>query len=285
MCWSGGMTSDQPTVIVYTRDQLIDLKPTRLANRDTHLKNLHKYGLFRRVNARRLHRGGLACHRPVSVCITEPSSHHNGTLDNNRIVCRTYIKPDAFHQSQTGAKPLWCAYINARSCRNKTISIHDFILSNNIDLLAITETWLGTDIDDTIMWATPYRISLSALSTHIWTEGRQCRTSIPSWLSVKIDQDVTNDSYTQFDFLNCSIRERGVSRYFYLCAVYRPPPSTKKGNNKADRTKTFHSEWDSYLEHMGTTPSELLVVGDINIHLDVSSDASTVKFVLSSWSP
>ena len=90
---------------------------------------------------------------------------------------------------------------------------------------------------------------------------------------------MTNDSYTQFDFLSCSIRERGVSRYFYLCVVYRPTPSTKKGNNKADRTKTFHGEWASYLEHLGTTPSELLVVGDINIHLDVSSDASTVKFV------
>ena len=32
-------------------------------------------------------------------------------------------------------------YINARSVRNKTQEISDFIVDNGLDLLAITETW------------------------------------------------------------------------------------------------------------------------------------------------
>ena len=106
---------------------------------------------------------------------------------------------------------LRCAYINARSYRNKTTSIHDFILSNNIDLLAITEKWLGTDIDDTIICQLLPTVYLFLHCPR--TSGQRgggVGLVYRADLSVKIDQDVANDSYTQFDFLNCSIRERGV---------------------------------------------------------------------------
>ncbi|CAG2196903.1 unnamed protein product [Mytilus edulis] len=37
--------------------------------------------------------------------------------------------------------------LNCRSVKNKTVSLCDFIQSNNVDLLALSETWLGTTID------------------------------------------------------------------------------------------------------------------------------------------
>jgi hypothetical protein len=41
--------------------------------------------------------------------------------------------------------------LNPRSVKNTTLSINDFILDNDIDLLALTETWLGTNIDKTVL--------------------------------------------------------------------------------------------------------------------------------------
>ena len=41
--------------------------------------------------------------------------------------------------------------LNPRSVKNKTLSINDFILDSNIDLLALTETWLGTNNDKTVL--------------------------------------------------------------------------------------------------------------------------------------
>lgn len=37
------------------------------------------------------------------------------------------------------------ASLNCRSVVNKTVAINDYIVSNNIDLLAFTETWLGKE--------------------------------------------------------------------------------------------------------------------------------------------
>jgi hypothetical protein len=38
--------------------------------------------------------------------------------------------------------------LNARSVKNKTISLSDYIISNDFDIVAITETWLGTAVDE-----------------------------------------------------------------------------------------------------------------------------------------
>jgi hypothetical protein len=41
--------------------------------------------------------------------------------------------------------------LNPRSDKNKATSINDFILSNNFDILALTETWLGTTVDKSVI--------------------------------------------------------------------------------------------------------------------------------------
>ena len=39
--------------------------------------------------------------------------------------------------------------LNVRSINNKTLCIPEFITDNNLDILFICETWLGTDYDET----------------------------------------------------------------------------------------------------------------------------------------
>lgn len=43
------------------------------------------------------------------------------------------------------------ASLNCRSVVNKTVAINDYIVSNNIDLLAFTETWLGKEKKNVIL--------------------------------------------------------------------------------------------------------------------------------------
>lgn len=42
---------------------------------------------------------------------------------------------------------LQVACLNTRSVKNKTVSINDYIVSNNFDAIALTETWLGSTFD------------------------------------------------------------------------------------------------------------------------------------------
>ena len=35
--------------------------------------------------------------------------------------------------------------------KNKALSICDHIISNNIDIMALSQTWLGTDVDNIVL--------------------------------------------------------------------------------------------------------------------------------------
>lgn len=49
---------------------------------------------------------------------------------------------------QTSAnKYLQVCCLNPRSIKNKTLSISDYIISHDYDIVALTETWLGTSVD------------------------------------------------------------------------------------------------------------------------------------------
>lgn len=41
--------------------------------------------------------------------------------------------------------------LNCRSVKNKAISICDHIISDYIDVIALTETWLGTDVYNAVL--------------------------------------------------------------------------------------------------------------------------------------
>ena len=45
-------------------------------------------------------------------------------------------------------KPISFTLLNARSVRNKSLTIKDFVVDNDIDILALTETWLRSDESD-----------------------------------------------------------------------------------------------------------------------------------------
>ena len=47
--------------------------------------------------------------------------------------------------------PLKICCLNARSVKSKALSLADFFISRDIDVLALSETWLGTDTDNQVI--------------------------------------------------------------------------------------------------------------------------------------
>ena len=41
--------------------------------------------------------------------------------------------------------------LNVRSVKNKALSVADMVISRDIDILALPETWLGSAIDDHVI--------------------------------------------------------------------------------------------------------------------------------------
>ena len=62
--------------------------------------------------------------------------------------------------------PLTICYLNARSAKNKALSVADFVISLDIDVLALSETWLGTDTNHQII----NELVPSGYTTHLSTQ-------------------------------------------------------------------------------------------------------------------
>ena len=54
---------------------------------------------------------------------------------------------DSLHDDQKVAVQLTACCLNVQSSRNNTMPVADYVVSQGIDVLALTETWLGTDTD------------------------------------------------------------------------------------------------------------------------------------------
>ena len=76
----------------------------------------------------------------------------------------------------------------------------------------------------------------------------------------------------QFKYLECDCVVQRVS--FQLSVLYRPPPS-KKNELKAS---TFFDKLSAFFERMNSVNTDILITGDLNLHLDVANDPSSVKF-------
>ena len=150
--------------------------------------------------------------------------------------------------------------------RNKTDSIYNLIISNDIDLLVLTETWLGNSDQGVISELLPdgYKIIHKVRNNG---RGGGVALVYKSTMDVKVVS--REDTFTHFEYLEC------VINFTRLCIIYRPPPSKK---NQL-RNSVFFDEWSQFLDSVVVDPKELIITGDLNFHLDDLQDPETVKFL------
>ena len=110
---------------------------------------------------------------------------------------------------------------NARSARNKAMAIRDYVVDNNIDILALTETWLRPgncdDLEVGILCSNGYRF-LHAPRTH----GRGGGVGFLFKDTLRINSVLTDD-FQSFEVMDIRFRSLKGIRFFI---IYRPPYSS-----------------------------------------------------------
>ena len=177
------------------------------------------------------------------------------------------------------------AHINVRSCRNKTVQVHEFITDNEFDVLFMTETWLYDQGDE----AYNTEMTLDGYQFHSFPGcGRRGRgIALVSKCSLK-SISVKQLSYQSFEAveaklcslksisgkrLSCQSFEAVEAKLFHsgksmsFVCLYRPPPS--RVNKFTD--KMFQDEFSGLLAYLASRTGESLFVGDFNYHFDCTS--------------
>ncbi|ELU14729.1 hypothetical protein CAPTEDRAFT_188066 [Capitella teleta] len=166
-------------------------------------------------------------------------------------------------QRKTHNENLLIVLINPWSICNKAEDINDFIIEYNIDILAITETWLtGTACDGpTINALLPNGYEI----IHAPRRTRGGGTALVYHQSLNVTRVAVSSA--SFEVLECVIKGPIVLR---ICVVYQPY-----------RTALFIEEFSSYLAGLATSPGHLLVLGDFNLHVDDPLDKCAQDFLTS----
>ena len=160
--------------------------------------------------------------------------------------------------------------MNTQSVRNKTADFVDYVCGQALHLVAVTDTWLKT-IDDAI------RVELCPAGYNLidYPRTRRCGGGIGLLYkdSLRVTK-VRNGEKESFKLCELLV-QISSSLKIRVVIVYRPPHS----EDHRIPVVTFLSEFSSYMESIILSKDHLLILGDFNIHMDVSTDAYTVKFM------
>ena len=162
--------------------------------------------------------------------------------------------------------------LNARSINNKSSAIKDFVVDSNIDILALTETWLRADaIDQRIINDI---CPAGYLFQHVSRDTRGGGVAILYKQCFKFKaKSSTSRIYKSLEVADYSVNYS--SRVLRFVVVYRPPPSARNGLT----VNLFLEEFSRFLELLVTTPGPLVILGDMNFHVDTPNHAAASRFL------
>lgn len=159
--------------------------------------------------------------------------------------------------------------VNVRSMRDKSAVLSDLVVSQRIDLLGITETWLtARETLSDLTELTPPGFSFFQIPRAIRRGG-----GVGLFVSSAHKfTPITLPAHTSFESIS------GKVEFGQLCLnvlnIYRQPGPTG----------VFLSEFQDILSHMSTLPHDLVVMGDFNLHVDTpSSDVGQLSDILESF--
>lgn len=202
---------------------------------------------------------------PTIVTTRTNMSSQKSTIDVNNLIKihRSVSQVKAEHVSLTS--------LNTRSVKNKTVSINDFITDNNIDILALTETWLGTSVDKTVL----SELLPKTHKIHSVSRQKQRGGGVAIVYNKNLNIEVVKQPtvFTHFELLECILHSKDYR--CRLCVIYRPPVSK---SNKF-KLSTFYEEWSDLLDQLVVKPEDIVITGDLNFHVDDSRDKDAQKFL------
>lgn len=186
----------------------------------------------------------------------------SGKLNENTEV--THAPASVVNTNSHAGDYLHVNLLNARSVVNKTAEIHDHVLDQHCDILAITETWMRPDDPVTATELTPSGYSFH----HVPRVNRQGGgVGVLFKNEIVLSKKSTYEA-SSFESVICTFQPAN-GKSLILVVIYRPPSSS---------FSTFLEEVGPCLEESTVRPHELLVVGDFNIHIDSCTDRNGMEF-------
>jgi len=162
---------------------------------------------------------------------------------------------------------------NARSVHNKAANICDWIATSKLRLAAVVETWHDSrDCPNLIACAPPGYCFIECarprhdadLTSVRVNHGGVCLFHHSSLKAKCVDFGI----FKSFEYISAYVS--GSTLTLLVIVIYRPGSVTV--------SELFFDEFSELLDRTATYASSLVIAGDINIHLDISTDHSTVKF-------
>ena len=173
--------------------------------------------------------------------------------------------------NSSSANSLNFCLLNARSIINKTLQIKDFVVDKNIDILALTETWLKPDdrSDYTIRDISPTGYAFVHTPR---PNGNGGGVGLLYRKNLKMEQ-IKSDPFKSFEFKELLLHSS--ASIIRIIVIYRPPISAKNGHTHA----AFLDDFSSLLERLVSSTGRLLLAGDFNFHVNDPSDNTANKFL------
>jgi len=164
-------------------------------------------------------RAGHNCNRQRTVIGSRPGfrpTFHQHGVNNSNIIHVKLSTSVGVGRLCVAKRNVYC--IHVRSVKNKVVSVSELVISRDIDILALTETWLGSAIDGhVISTLVPCGYEFHSVSRPHGTRGGGVAVLYKSGLTVK--PIPMRDNYTNFEHSDYYVTIRAVT--FRLCVVYR----------------------------------------------------------------
>ena len=153
------------------------------------------------------------------------------------------------------ARNIKACHLNVRSLRNKTSAFSDFVLSNDLDVVGVTETWLRPSDTQGLM----DEITPAGFQLHQVPRENKKGGGVAVLVRNGIDSvHCQTDRRETFEHITVKLSDRQSSQLL-VHVIYRPPSTSKS---------RFIEEFNSFMEAAALSPHENIILGDVNIQLD-----------------
>ena len=156
--------------------------------------------------------------------------------------------------------------LNAWLLRKKTLAFSDFVSSNDLDIIGVTETWLRlSDTQGLVDEVTPTGFQLHPVP-HRNKKGERVAVSVRNDIDSVLCQ---TDQQDTFEHVSVKLSECQSSQLL-VHVIYRPPSTSEI---------KFIEEFNSFMEAAALSPHENIILGNVNffIPFNMCQDLYTYK--------
>jgi exonuclease III len=173
--------------------------------------------------------------------------------------------------------------LNIRSLTNPLhyTALADLAESNNIDIFALTETWINPNTTSAQLFdsiphgftliSNPRPVSSSCTSSVV---GGGTAFLIREPFTLISSPEVTFKSF-EMSIVTLKLPHSKLS----LFNIYRPPSSSSVKSRDSTSFSQFLDDFQTLISFISTSPHDFLITGDFNIHVDDLTDSNALQFI------